>query len=171
MDKKYYILGTLACIILTVIMAVTYIICARHTYVIDIKNIPILSSSDNAYLYIDRIDIKDNVKVIFAAAKDGNIVYSYDNWVLGEGNDVYKNRSLLLVDPKSETARVLPSYPYLFTPETDLSNHQCYEYSGIKAYIDNSYSGSDRDLLIAVLFKDRDGNKYICYQKGSIHAD
>lgn len=164
--KKFHtILGVSTCVVITILFMIVYIFINYHTKIIDITSIPVVKEDDKKTLHIESVSKDDNgVLYVTAAAENTDINYDYFNWVLGEGNQVYKKMSILLIANDEETAYKLKTYPYSFQSQhNSISNELCLN-NGILAYGDVKML-EDGAKKLAVLFEDMEGNSYILYPK------
>lgn len=156
-------IGSIVCVIFTLIFMVLFLMTSRAASTIDISALPVLESTDHQRFYINDVSTDSHgTMYITGAAQNDSLTYNYVNWVLGPGQQVYKNVSLLLVDQTAQTAYKLKTYPYQYASENAVINEMTANGNGFIAYGDKKISKAT-DLTIAVMFEDPDKNCYILY--------
>lgn len=173
-DKKEKIngkLGIILCAIITIFFMCTYIWVNYHRKSMDITAIPVINADNEKFLHIEEVNSDDNGTLyVTAIATNSDIKYDYFNWVLGEGNAVYKKMSILLVSNDGQTAYKLKTYPYAFKSKDNSISEEFSSYNGILAYGDVGML-EDGSKKVAVLFEDREGNSHILFPKEDYYID
>ena len=90
------------------------------------------------------------------------------NWVLGNGTQVYKNWTIVLTDGKN-TIYKLKSFVISYQSEDDSINQLSSTGNGMVAYVKNKELIDNKELKIAVLFKDKSNNQYLLYPEKEGH--
>ena len=81
---------------------------------------------------------------VYGAAKNSCIKYSFNNWVNGPGEDLYKNYSLVLVDENKDVIYKFKTYNKSFAASNEKVNALSSNGDGFVAYVPKKYS--DKDL-------------------------
>ncbi len=128
-----------------------------------LKDVEVLKSSENVLFFVKEICYNQKGDaLIYAWSKNGNIHYPFHNWVLGDSDEEYKIAEIVLTDGE-DVMYVLKTYPYEMGTEGDKTRWVLDPRDGCVAYVTKEYCQRD-DLSIAVVFSDREGNRYIVYQ-------
>lgn len=128
-----------------------------------LKDVEVLKSSENVLFFVKEICYNQKGDaLIYAWSKNGNIHYPFHNWVLGDSDEEYKIAEIVLTDGE-DVMYVLKTYPYEMGTEDVKTRWILDPKDGCVAYVKKEYCQRD-DLSIAVVFSDREGNRYIVYQ-------
>ena len=115
-DKKKnsrIILGIIACMFFSGGILFGSIWKCRQVKKLDCSDIPIQKEEKGVWFDVTDLSFDDNgVLYITARAENDKIQYKYKNWVLGEGKNVYRNMSMILIAEDGKTAYRLPTYPH-----------------------------------------------------------
>lgn len=124
-------------------------------------NVEVLKQTDKIKLKIKKIE-KDHAGniCIQLLTKNDNITYEYHNWTLGDGSGPYKKVQIVIVQPDKILAG--KTYPYKMQLSDEDMAEGYTEADGFQCYI-RSKDISESDV-VAVVYEDRDGKKYIVYQ-------
>lgn len=129
-----------------------------------LKDVEVLKSSENVLFFVKEICYNQKGDaLIYAWSKNGNIHYPFHNWVLGDSDEEYKIAEIVLTDGE-DVMYVLKTYPYEMGTEDVKTRWILDPEDGCVAYVKKEYCQRE-DLFIAVVFTDREGNRYIVYQE------
>lgn len=157
------LIGIALCLLAAVLCMVFYLAVQRHTSVIDISKLPVLASDDQTYCRIDSTSEDEHGTIyITAVAQNEQMQYPYHNWVLGDGQGIYQNISLLLVNTKTNQAYQLKTYSHTVSSANEDASQG--KGQGVIAYGKQEML-QEKSMVIAALFTDRDGKQSILYPK------
>ena len=94
MSHKLLYKGTILCLVITFCFLILYIGTTRKVSKLSLSEVKVINSQ-KAQAYIDNITQDNHVYIVYGAAKNSCIKYSFNNWVNGPGKDLYKKAPLL----------------------------------------------------------------------------
>lgn len=169
MKKRVFKYGLFLSCAIVIIFMILYCQIEWHVSKQTFNNVDIIKSSENTKMYIESVTYDSNgVACIKCAAQNDNITYDYFNWVLGNGTQVYKNWTIVLTDGKN-TIYKLKSFVISYQSEDDSINQLSSTGNGMVAYVKNKELIDNKELKIAVLFKDKSNNQYLLYPEKEGH--
>ncbi|MGN0484394.1 MAG: hypothetical protein ACI4HI_12670 [Lachnospiraceae bacterium] len=167
-QKCAVIIGGVVCIVLAGAIILAFILKSRQVEKIDCSHIPVQKQQKDVYFQIDEVGFDEHgVLYITAEAENAKIKYSYKNWVLGEGKNVYRKSKIVLVDDEHKVAYKLPTYPHATPSQSEKgegSEIETATTTGLVAYAPKKLMKKG-PFSIAVLFEDREKNETILYPK------
>lgn len=150
-------------IIIAIVVAGGFYMYNSGGHIVEEDNITVLQPSDKVKLKVKKVDCDENGNVsVQVLTKNDDISYEYHNWTLGDGEGPYKKVQIALV--QADGMVIGKTYPYgVQLTEEDLAEGYT-EADGCQCYIrtNNNY---DDEFEIAVIYEDRDGERYVIYQE------
>lgn len=163
MKKKVFKIGFFVCLFIVAIFMIVYCLVERHISKTTMNNVTLIETSENVKFYVESVSYDEKgVACIKAAAENNDILYDYFNWTGGPGTQPYKNWTIVLTDGKDIIYK-LKSFTRSYTSEDDTINQLSSTGNGIVAYVQNNELAQNKNLKIAILFKDRSDNSYLLY--------
>lgn len=133
---------------------------------ISLRDVEVIQSADDIQFSIASMETDGRgITTIKAVAENGEIAYDTYGWSTDSvGHGDYKNRSIVLIDESNpEIAYQLRTYPYSLGEEGEPDDHLAEDGNRVVAQVKEEFLESG-DYVIAVLFRDREGNQYLLYQ-------
>lgn len=166
MSHKLLYKGTVLCLVITFCFMALYMVTTRKVSKLSLSEVEIIKSK-KTQAYIDNITQDNGVYIVYGAAKNSYIKYSFNNWVNGPGENLYKKYSLVLIDEDNNTVYKCKTYNKSFVASNEKVNALSSNGDGFVAYIPNKYS--NKDFRLGVLFTDRENHNYLVYLNQEIH--
>lgn len=166
MSHKLLYKGTILCLVITFCFLILYIGTTRKVSKLSLSEVKVINSQ-KAQAYVDNITQDNHVYIVYGAAKNSCIKYSFNNWVNGPGEDSYKNYSLVLVDENKDVIYKFKTYNKSFAASNEKVNALSSNGDGFVAYVPKKYS--DKDFRFGVLFTNRENNNYLVYLDQEVH--
>lgn len=165
MKKKIMLFGTVLCMIFTMVFMGLYIYSTHKVSSIDLNNVQVVNG-DNIVFMIDNVNKEKKIYSIYGVARNENIKYKYSNWVNGDGENLYKNYSIVLVNKKDKNIYKLKTYIKSYVSSNSTINEYSSIGEGLVAYVPFKYAGNN--YKIAILFEDREQNMYLYYPEDEV---
>ncbi len=163
--KNVLLYGIISCLVITLLFTGLYVYTTHSVQSMDLKNVETIKD-ENIVFMIDSINDEKKIYSIYGVARNENLKYTYSNWVNGEGENVYKNFSIVLVDEKENVLYKLKTYVRVYGS----SNEEIHKYSsngdGFVAYAPLKFV--NKKYRIAVVFENRENHMYIFYPKEEV---
>ena len=166
MSHKLLYKGTVVCLVITFCFMTLYIGATRKASKLSLSEVEVIKSK-KAQAYIDNITRDNGVYIVYGAAKNDRIKYSFNNWVNGPGENLYKNYSLVLIDENNNVIYKFKTYNKSFVASNEKVNALSSNGDGFVAYVPKKYAAND--FRLCVLFTDRENHHYLVYLNKEIH--
>ena len=166
MSHKLLYKGTVVCLVITFCFMALYMVTTRKVSKLSLSAVEIIKSK-KTQAYIDNITQDNGVYVVYGAAKNSYIKYSFNNWVNGPGENLYKNYSLVMIDKNIDTIYKFKTYNKSFVATNEKVNALSSSGDGFVAYVPKKYAAND--FRLGVLFTDRENHHYLVYLNKEIH--
>lgn len=166
MSHKLLYKGTILCLVITFCFMTLYIGTTRKVSKLSLSEVEVIKSQ-KTQAYIDNITQDNGAYIVYGAAKNSRIKYSFNNWVNGPGENLYKNYSLVLIDENNNVIYKFKTYNKSFVSSNEKVNALTSNGDGFVAYVPKKYA--DNDFRTGVLFTDRENHHYLVYLNKEIH--
>lgn len=166
MSHKLLYKGTVVCLVITFCFMTLYIGTTRKVSKLSLSEVEVIKSK-KTQAYIDNITQDNGVYIVYGAAKNSRIKYSFNNCVNGAGENLYKNYSLVLIDENNNVIYKFKTYNKSFVSSYEKVNALSSSGDGFVAYVPKKYAAND--FRLGVLFTDRDNHHYLVYLNKEIH--